>query len=153
ANELFHDQLRRQGVTSRQFSLLMAIFSRAGQKQSELVERSGIDRSTLAEMLPRLVERGLVEKIPAPGDGRANAIKLSPAGRRLLRKCEAGAHAAEARMLAPMTEARRRNFLSSLALIAGTDPQEKPAKRAARKPQKIKSAPQIRKSSRPPGAA
>ncbi|MHA1546495.1 MAG: hypothetical protein ACTSUY_08750, partial [Alphaproteobacteria bacterium] len=38
ANELFHDQLRRQGVTSRQFSLLMAIFSRAGQKQSELVE-------------------------------------------------------------------------------------------------------------------
>ena len=134
ANEMFHDQLRRQGVTPRQFSLLLAIFSKPGQKQSEIVEISGIDRSTLAEMVPRMVERGLVEKTADRADRRANSIKLTPAGRRLLRRCEAGARAAEGQMLANLTEAKRRNFIASLTQISNVDREAEPAKPRRRKP-------------------
>lgn len=132
ARQLFVDQLRRQGVTPRQFALLLAISAKPGRSQSELVQSSGIDRSTMADMISRLAERGLIEKNSAANDRRATSIKLANAGRRLLRKCEDGASAAEARMLAPMTPARRRNFLSSLALIVETETLKEPVKKPKR---------------------
>jgi hypothetical protein len=44
-------------VTLRQLVVLVAVSERDGLKQTELVERTGIDRSTLAEIIPRSCAR------------------------------------------------------------------------------------------------
>jgi DNA-binding MarR family transcriptional regulator len=47
------------------------------------------DASNATGLIDRLVARGLVERLPAPGDRRAKVVRLTAAGRRLERKVDA----------------------------------------------------------------
>lgn len=53
---------------------------------SELAERERIRRPTATRVLARLVEAGLVERIPDPADGRSAIVSVSSEGRALLRR-------------------------------------------------------------------
>jgi DNA-binding MarR family transcriptional regulator len=53
---------------------------------SELAERERIRRPTATRVLSRLVEAGLVERIPDPTDGRSAIVSVSSDGRALLRR-------------------------------------------------------------------
>jgi DNA-binding MarR family transcriptional regulator len=88
-----------------------------GLNQTELVERTGIDRSTMADLVARLSRRGLVQRRRTKEDARAYAIKLSPQGARLLRESQPAAAAADQRLLACLPAGKRQDFLDTLALI------------------------------------
>ena len=60
AADMTAQALRAQNLTPRQFAVLMALSQNEGVTQSELVRRTGVDRSTLADMLARLSKRRLV---------------------------------------------------------------------------------------------
>lgn len=50
--------------------------------QTALVELTGIDRSTLADMVQRMLEKGLLSRErTTQEDQRANAVAISSAGR------------------------------------------------------------------------
>jgi DNA-binding MarR family transcriptional regulator len=117
ATDIFQDEARRSGLTPRQFALLMTIADEEGLTQTDLVERTGIDRSTLADMVARLLARGLIQRRRAKEDGRAYAIKLSTQGWKVLRDAEPGAVAAELRLLDPLPPGRREEFLNALDTI------------------------------------
>jgi DNA-binding MarR family transcriptional regulator len=51
---------------------------------SEVAERERIRRPTATRVLARLVEAGLVERIPDPADGRSAIVSVSSEGRALL---------------------------------------------------------------------
>ena len=53
---------------------------------SEVAERERIRRPTATRVLARLVEAGLVERIPDPADGRSAIVSVSSEGRALLRR-------------------------------------------------------------------
>jgi DNA-binding MarR family transcriptional regulator len=53
---------------------------------SELAERERIRRPTATRVLGRLVETGLVDRIPDPADGRSAIVSMSAEGRALLRR-------------------------------------------------------------------
>ena len=55
-------KLRQAGVTLRQFSVLAAASQEDGPSQSRLVDLTGIDRSTLADMLNRMEKTGLITR-------------------------------------------------------------------------------------------
>ena len=59
------------------------------------MDRTGIDRSTLADIVARLLARGLIQRKRAKEDGRAYAIKLTPQGARSLREAQPGADAGQ----------------------------------------------------------
>ena len=82
-----------------------------------LVERTGIDRSTLADIVGRLLGRGLIQRRRAKDDARAYAIKLTPQGAKALREAQPGATAADQKLLASLPPAKRQEFLESLNLI------------------------------------
>ena len=105
------------GLTPRQFAVLMAVAEEQGLTQTELVERTGIDRSTLADIVSRLIGRGLIQRRRAKEDGRAYAIKLTAQGAKSLRDAQPGAAAADNRLLASLPQAKRQDFLDSLNLI------------------------------------
>jgi DNA-binding MarR family transcriptional regulator len=117
AADVFASEARTGGLTPRQFAVLTVVADEEGLTQTDLVERTGIDRSTLADIVARLLSRGLIQRRRAKDDGRAYAIKLSPQGAKALREAQPGAAAADQKLLANLPSARRQEFLDTLNLI------------------------------------
>jgi DNA-binding MarR family transcriptional regulator len=117
ATDIFQVEARASGLTPRQFAVLMTVAEEEGLTQTDLVERTGIDRSTLADIVARLLARGLIHRRRAKEDARAYAIKLTAQGWKGLRDTEPGAVAADSRLLAALPPAKRQEFLDSLDLI------------------------------------
>ena len=121
------------GLTQRQFTVLAAAGAADGVSQSDLVRATGIDRSTLADLVARMIAKGLLERERSATDARANTVRLSArarpadrgrrAGREVRRAAPRAAAAKEARHLpedarlagrradAPRRQPRRRRRL------------------------------------------
>jgi len=119
AADIFADEAQLGGLTPRQFAVLVVVSEQEGLTQSDLVMRTGIDRSTLADIVARLLSRGLIQRRRAKYDGRAYAIKLSAQGARALREAQPAAAATDMRLLASLPPGKRQDFLESLNLIVG----------------------------------
>lgn len=120
ADECLRAELERLKVTPRQFALLTAIDARPGSTQIELVADTGIDKSTIAEMTRRLVVPGLIEKSLRDGDVRATSLRLTSAGRRLLKQCRSAAEVAETRFLSRLPPSRQKSLVNGLkAAVTG----------------------------------
>ena len=117
ATDIFSSEARISGLTPRQFAVLMVVADEEGLTQTDLVERTGIDRSTLADIVGRLLGRGLIQRRRAKDDARAYAIKLTPQGAKTLREAQPGATATDQKLLASLPPAKRQEFLESLNLI------------------------------------
>lgn len=75
--------LRAMNLHPGQELLLMRLFDRDGQTQSELQEGVGLDHSTVSKSLRRMQEAGLLTREPAVHDRRALVVRLTDAGRAL----------------------------------------------------------------------
>ena len=117
ATEIFSADARTGGLTPRQLAVLMVIADNEGLSQTDLVERTGIDRSTMADLVARLLRRGLVNRRRTKEDARAYAIKLSPQGARVLRQAQPGAASVDQRLLANLPPGKRQDFIDALASI------------------------------------
>jgi DNA-binding MarR family transcriptional regulator len=105
-------------LTKQQYTVLAALENNDGVSQTALVEMTGIDRSTLAEMVRRMLERGLISRERTEADARANAIAVSASGRRALRTARQAAERAEKAFLEPLAASERNRFVKALAAIA-----------------------------------
>ena len=70
-----------QGISHTQAMLITAIAENPGASQTKLVEVTGIDRSTLADVMRRLLHRRLVQRKRTKEDARAYAVDVTDAGR------------------------------------------------------------------------
>ena len=68
--------LASAGITLRQFSVLAALSGNDGVSQSDLVNATGIDRSTLADMVARMEKAGLIKRVASKTDKRAKVVSL-----------------------------------------------------------------------------
>jgi DNA-binding MarR family transcriptional regulator len=118
AVDLFTAEVGEDGPTPRQFAALLCIHQNPGASQTELVRLSGIDRSTLAEMLRRLKRRGLIAQVRTRRDQRANALTVTATGEALLARTVPALIAAQERILEPVPEALRPQMIALLRMIA-----------------------------------
>ena len=116
--DIFAEEVGHAGPTSRQFAVMLAICQRPGSTQSELVDLTGIDRSTLGDLMDRLVRRGHLERRRAANDGRANAVYATKSGRMLVTAALPGVIRTQARILDKIPRSRRRTALEILRLLA-----------------------------------
>lgn len=136
------DTLRGAGITLRQFSVLSAISQDEGLSQSQLVNITGIDRSTLADMAARMEAAKLIKRVASKTDARAKSLSLMATGRKALDKATPGVVSADESLLESLAATRRDGFLKALSALAATEepapekPAAKPAK--AKKPAKSK---------------
>ena len=79
AAEIFSSEARTGGLTPRQLAVMMVIGDKEGLNQTELVERTGIDRSTMADLVARLTRRGLVQRRRTKEDARGCSARRGPA--------------------------------------------------------------------------
>ncbi|MBL8559335.1 MAG: MarR family transcriptional regulator [Hyphomonadaceae bacterium] len=120
AEEVFAASLGDDNVTLRQFAVLAAVSEKAGRTQTELVRITGIDRSTLADMMDRLEKKGLVAREKSDTDKRAKIVRLTGKGRTRLAEAAPHAAAADAAILAALPKNKRRSFLGTLEALVVT---------------------------------
>jgi len=58
ADDMFAKEVEVTGLTPRQFAVLLAVARHDDPSQTDVVESTGIDRSTVAEMIRRMVKKG-----------------------------------------------------------------------------------------------
>lgn len=116
--DLYAQETGKSELTKQQFTVLSALETNEGASQTALVDITGIDRSTLAEMVRRMLERGLLSRERTENDARANAISLTTAGRKALRSARQAAERAEKALLEPLAASERTRFLKALTTIA-----------------------------------
>jgi DNA-binding MarR family transcriptional regulator len=74
------------GVTNAQLFLLRQIGSDGGLSVNQLAEKVQARQNTVSAVLRHLARDGWVQKSVSPTDARRVVLRLTPAGRRLLRR-------------------------------------------------------------------
>jgi DNA-binding MarR family transcriptional regulator len=120
AADVYQDAVGADGLTPRQFAVLYTVEAREGLSQTDLVRETGIDRSTLADMIGRMLKKDLLARKRTEGDQRANAVKITAAGRKALKAALPAVAKAEAKLLDVIPASKRAEFIKTLTIIADT---------------------------------
>ncbi len=104
-------------LTPRQYAVLVAVSQNEGLSQTNLVERTGVDRSTLADIVRRMLKKGLLQRRRTKDDARAYAVKLTDEGWRILKAADPLARRVDEKILAALPGQQRERFLQDLTLI------------------------------------
>jgi DNA-binding MarR family transcriptional regulator len=118
ADDLFDAETRGSDLTPRQLTVLIAADAQEGASQTTLVSATGIDRSTLADIVARMIQRDLITRKRTETDARANAVKITAKGARALKGALNAMARVEKRLLARIPAGKRTEFLKHLAFIA-----------------------------------
>lgn len=118
ALDIYSEETGSDGLTQRQFAVLEAVSQKSGLTQTDLVRATGIDRSTLADLVSRMTTRGLLDRERSTLDARAKAVRLSEAGQAALDAARPKVEAADKRILALLPKGKRDGFLGLLAELA-----------------------------------
>lgn len=117
ADELFTTTMGENELTPRQFAVLKAVASIENPSQTLLVQQTGIDRSTIADIVRRLIKKGLLQRRRTSHDARMYAVKLTASGRDLLDSAEPAARSTEEQLLGVLPERQRTAMISALSTI------------------------------------
>ena len=119
ALDIYSEEAGSNGPTQRQFAVLEAVSHKSGLTQTDLVRATGIDRSTLADLVSRMTVKGLLDREKSSIDARAKAVRLSPKGQEALDAARPRVEAADKRILALLPKGKRDGFLDLLSELAG----------------------------------
>jgi DNA-binding MarR family transcriptional regulator len=106
-----------EGLKLMHHAVLAAVSEHGPLAQAELVRRLGVDAKDVVLLLNHLDEYGLTVREPDPRDRRKNAVTVTPAGARTLRRCAELAERANAELLAPLGPAERRQLMALLTRV------------------------------------
>ncbi|HKY36752.1 MAG TPA: MarR family winged helix-turn-helix transcriptional regulator [Polyangiaceae bacterium] len=86
-------------------------------RQSELANRLGLDKSSIARLCERLEADAHAAQHPAPDDGRSRLLELTPRGRRMASTIQAASLARFRRVAEGVPPTKRQALLESLRLL------------------------------------
>ncbi len=130
---LFIEEASANGfdITPVQYAALVAIEENPGVEATTLSALIAFDRSTLADVIERLVGKGLVARTPDAQDRRVKRLSVTPEGARVAAAIEPVVERAQARILAPLAPADRKRFLALLEQVVDINNQHSRAPRRA----------------------
>jgi MarR family transcriptional regulator, lower aerobic nicotinate degradation pathway regulator len=111
---LFLEETRGHDITPVQYSLMTALDARGELEQNSLALEIGLERSSVAEVVPRLQRRGLLVRRRSREDGRVRLIRLTPSGKALLREMAQAVQRAHDRTIEQLGKPDRDTFLLRL---------------------------------------
>ncbi len=123
----YDEALRPLGIQISQLGLLnvVALCGAGGGGMGTIADILVMDRTTLSRNLRPLERGGLVNVVPAPDDGRARLVVLTPAGRRVIEDATPlweAAHRATIAALGPISAVDLRERLDAAVVAAGGSP-------------------------------
>jgi DNA-binding MarR family transcriptional regulator len=80
ADASYYKQVGSAEITPRQFAILLSLRNGGHMTQAALSAVTRMDRSTINEMVPRMLERNLISKSNSPHDKRAIHLSITAHG-------------------------------------------------------------------------
>jgi DNA-binding MarR family transcriptional regulator len=117
AEVLFANETVRTELTPRQYAILSSVHQNPDISQTGLVEQTGVDRSTLADIVRRLVKKGLLQRKRTRSDARMYAVRLTAKGKSALGSVRPIAAKVDQRILSVLRADQRGDFIESLGEI------------------------------------
>lgn len=124
-------QARLPRLTKPQYAVLHAIGETPGIEQAALRHRAAIDKATLASLLVRMEQRGLIERTVDSEDRRHRLLRLTADGSAELAASIPVADSVDADMLDRLTLAEREQLHALLGKLAAAE-ESAPAERDRR---------------------
>jgi DNA-binding MarR family transcriptional regulator len=109
-------------TTPPQFVVLNSLRASPDIDQRTLGERACLDRSTVADVVARLVQRGLIRRVRDPHDGRRNVLRLTVRGESTHTEVAERAEAMNEQLLGPLTSEERIALVSLLGRVVDAHP-------------------------------
>ncbi len=123
--EDFVHRLEPFGVDPRSYAVLKALLEDDGRSQRELSTQLGLHRNVMVTVVDKLESKGLVKRMPHPGDRRAFAVTLTGKARELLPALDEQGRAQEDEITETMTTGEREQvlqYLQRMSAAAGLVP-------------------------------
>ncbi len=129
----YEQRARPFGLTRAQWQTLAHLQRREGINQSGLAELLELEPITVARLIDRMEEAGLVERRDDPGDRRAHLLYLTERARPLIGQCRALATAVIDEAFTGIADDERERVIDLLVRVRGNlserrgDDESKPA--------------------------
>ena len=117
AGDIFATEIGETDLTPRQYAVLFTVSQNEGLSQTDLVDQTGVDRSTLADIVRRMLKKGLLQRRRTKEDARAYAVKLTEEGWRVLKAAEPVIKRVDDRVLSSLPSKQREQLLGDLHAI------------------------------------
>lgn len=114
---LWGEGIGEDRLTSPQFAVLHVLSHQQPLDQRTLGDRASLDRSTITDIVGRLVERGLLERTHDPADARRRLVRLTNRGLTVHREATTRANAINESLLEAIDEEERASLLGILNKI------------------------------------
>ncbi|MET9407461.1 MarR family transcriptional regulator [Streptomyces sp. NPDC002935] len=110
-------EAKGNGLRGYHYRLLAALEQWGPASQADLGRDTGIDRSDVTAALNELESRGLVQRRVDPDHKRRNIVTITPQGLDILVDLDAVIDQIQEAVLAPLTAAQRRQFVSLMSRL------------------------------------
>jgi DNA-binding MarR family transcriptional regulator len=117
ADASYYKQVGSAEITPRQLSVLLSLRNSGPMTQAALSAAIRMDRSTINEMVPRMIERDLISKSNAPDDKRAIHLSITARGLTTLKELLPTTALSQDMIMAPLPKEYRRIFKHCLEMI------------------------------------
>ena len=117
ADEVFSQSIGKSDITPRQYALLSVVAKKKGVSQTDIMHATGIDRSTMSQLVARLVKRGWVQCRRTENDARTYAVGLTAAGQKALKIGESACLQVDEKVLAALSVRQHAQFMEALGTI------------------------------------
>ena len=104
-------------LTARQYVVLVTASQTVGASQQDIIDATGIDRSTVSQIMQTMIRKGLLKRRRTREDARAYAITLTEHGRDVLKASEAIATGVDEALIAALPATRAKTFIDNLRTI------------------------------------
>ncbi len=97
----FHEVVRKQGLAIAEWRMLASLAAGGAVTTGRLAQLVVGKQPTVTRQLDRMQAKGYVERLDSDGDRRITLVRITPAGREVMRRLIPLARAHENRVLAP----------------------------------------------------
>jgi DNA-binding MarR family transcriptional regulator len=104
-------------ITPVQWGILSIISESPGVGQIEISEELGLDRSNVANVVDRLVNRGLLRQKLSPADQRKKEITITKAGEKVMEQVEGCVLRWQRELLSPLSDGEKEIFIDLLTRL------------------------------------
>ena len=114
---LFLEQLGQHNVTPIQFTLLRLVDATPDIDQVTIAKRAALDPSTVADVISRMEQKGLIERVPAEADRRKRIVRLTTEGKDVLEVARPLAAKARQILFAPLDAEQQKTLLDLISIV------------------------------------
>jgi DNA-binding MarR family transcriptional regulator len=114
AGRMANAHLAPLDLDTRHYTMLAVLAVGGGSSQRTIADTLGLDRATIVALVDTLESQGLARRLRSKEDRRANAVELTPKGRRVLKRADRMMDACEATFIRVLSVEEREQLTSML---------------------------------------